>query len=88
VVPGGEFVDATGVVPGAVKAWLKTQAENRAIHDMGRSLKCNFMNDPIYNALMNMAQGQPLSPAEHAAIQQRLSRGEPRDFWSWFWSIL
>jgi RHS repeat-associated protein len=72
LVPGGEFVDATGAVPDAILLWLHTQADDRAIHDYDNG-KCP-MDDPFYNALMNMSQGQPLTPAEHAAVQERLDR--------------
>jgi RHS repeat-associated protein len=50
-VPGGEFVDATGLVPDGVKAWLYTQAENRLIKDQGMCPPKNPFTDPIYNAL-------------------------------------
>jgi len=82
---GGEFVDATGLVPPGVKAWIYTQAEDRAIKDQGMCPPKDFLTDPIYNALMNMAQGQPLTAAEHAAVQEDYDRGARESLWSWFW---
>ena len=82
---GGEFVDATGLVPPGVKAWIYTQAEDRAIKDQGMCPPKDFLTDPIYNALMNMAQGQPLTAAEHAAVQEDYDRGARESLWGWFW---
>ena len=45
-VPGGEFVDATGVIPDAVLAWIKAQAKSWLIWDYSKCPTGNALQDP------------------------------------------
>ena len=71
-VPGGEFVDATYAVPSIMRLWLNKEAANRMIYDLDHCIA--WEKDPLYKGLLNMSQGQPLTPAEHGAVQDMLEQ--------------
>jgi hypothetical protein len=80
---GGEWVDAAGIISRTHRPWIYKTAQNPAIHDMDRCPAKGTKNDPYYHGLMNMAQGQPLTTAEHDALQRWLNTVYP--FWDVFW---